>query len=144
MKLTTRTRYGIRALLELTKHYVKGPLQLRTIVRHQEVSAKYLEQIITILRSEGIVRSVRGSKGGYVLARSPAQIRISDCFNCLEGPVVTTECVRDEKYCARTKYCAARQIWIDIQSAVMDVLQSMTLQNVVDQAKHDQNLNYQI
>ena len=63
MKLTTRTRYGMRAHLELAQHYGKGPLQLRTIARHQEVSAKYLEQIITILRSEGIVRSVRSSKG---------------------------------------------------------------------------------
>ena len=134
----------MRALLELTQNYGKGPLQIRAIARHQEVSMKYLEQIMTILRSAGIVISVRGSKGGYVLARSPAQIRISDCFDCLEGSVVTTECVRDENYCARTKDCAARQIWIDVQIAVTEVLQSMTLQNVVDQARHDQSLDYQI
>lgn len=144
MKLSTRTRYGIRAILELAENYGNGPLQLRIIARHQDVSVKYLEQLMALLKTGGIVRSVRGSKGGYILARSPEQIKVSDCFNCLEGPVITTECVEDESYCARTSDCVARQIWAEVHRAILGVLQSMTLQNLVDRAKHNKALDYQI
>ena len=96
------------------------------------------------LKSAGIVRSIRGSKGGYVLAKSPGQIRVSDCFNCLEGPVITTECVANESYCTRTDDCVARQIWTEVQKAIMGVLQSITLQNLVDRTKHNKPLDYQI
>ena len=144
MKLSTRTRYGIRAILELAENYGNGPLQLRIIARNQEVSVKYLEQLMAILKSAGIVRSVRGSKGGYILAKSPDQIKVSDCFICLEGPVITTECVEDESYCTRTNDCVARQIWAEVQRTIMGLLQSMTLQNLVDRAKHNKALNYHI
>jgi len=144
MKLSTRTRYGIRAILELAEHYGEGPLQLRIIARDQGVSVKYLEQLMAMLKSAGIVRSVRGSKGGYVLAKSPAQIKVSDCFECLEGSVITTECVESDSYCGRKTKCMARQLWAEVQNAVMGVLESMTLQNIVDRAKDNEAINYQI
>ena len=127
MKLSTRTRYGIRAILELAENYGKGPLRLKTIARHQELSVKYLEQLMAILKSAGIVRSIRGSKGGYVLARSPGQIKVSDCFNCLEGPIITTECVDNISFCPRTSDCVARGLWSEVQNAIVSVLQSITL-----------------
>ena len=144
MKLSTRTRYGMRAVLELAENYGKGPIQLKIIAQHQEISAKYLEQLMTILKSAGIVNSVRGSKGGYMLVKAPEQIKLSDIFHCLEGPVVTVDCVENKSYCTRTNDCVARQIWVEVQKAVMDVLQSITLQNLVDRAKHNKALNYQI
>ena len=144
MKLSTRTRYGIRAILELAENYGKGPIQVRIIAGHQEVSVKYLEQLMAILRSAGIVRSIRGSKGGYILAKPPDQIRVSDCFSCLEGPVITAECVDNESYCTRTNDCVARQIWAELQSAIVGVMQSMTLQNLVDRAKSNKVSDYQI
>ena len=144
MKLSTRTRYGIRAILELAEHYGKGPLQLRVIARDQGVSVKYLEQLMAMLKAAGIVRSVRGSKGGYILTKSPSQIKVSDCFQCLEGSVITTECVEDESFCERTNDCIARQVWTEVQMAVMGVLQSMTLQNLVDRAKQNKAINYNI
>ena len=144
MKLSTRTRYGIRAILELAENYGNGPLQLRVIARDQGVSVKYLEQLMAMLKSAGIVRSVRGSKGGYILAKAPAQIRVSDCFQCLEGSVITTECVEDEKFCVRTNDCIARQVWTEVQAAVMGVLQSMTLQTLVDRSKENNAINYHI
>lgn len=144
MKLSTRTRYGIRAILELAENYGNEPLQLRIIARDQRVSVKYLEQLMAMLKSAGIVRSVRGSKGGYILAKSPEQIKVSDCFECLEGSVITTECVEDESYCERTNDCIARQLWTEVQNSVMGVLQSMTLQNLVDRAKNKQVINYHI
>ena len=144
MKLSTRTRYGIRAILELAENYGNGPLQLRVIAHDQEVSVKYLEQLMAMLKAAGIVRSVRGSKGGYILAKSPGQVKVSECFQCLEGSVITTECVEDESYCERTTDCIARQIWIEVQKAVMGVLQSMTLQTLVDRAKQNKAINYHI
>ena len=144
MKLSTRTRYGIRAILELVKNYDNGPLQLRVIARDQGVSVKYLEQLMAMLKSAGIVRSVRGSKGGYILAKSPNQIRLSDCFECLEGAVITTECVEDENLCERANDCIARQVWTEVQRAVIEVLESMTLQNLVDKSKKNEALNYNI
>jgi len=144
VKLSTRTRYGMRAVLELAENYGKGPIQLKIIARHQEISAKYLEQLMTILKSAGIVNSIRGSKGGYVLAKTPEQIKLIDVFHCLEGPVVTVECIDNESYCTRTNDCVARQIWAEVQKAVIGVLRSKTLQNLVDRAKHNKALNYQI
>lgn len=144
MKLSTRTRYGIRAILELAENYGNGPLQLRVIAHDQGVSVKYLEQLMAMLKAAGIVRSVRGSKGGYTLAKSPGQIKVSECFQCLEGSVITTECVEDESFCERTNDCIARQVWTEVQKAVMGVLQSMTLQNLVDRAKQSKAINYHI
>jgi Rrf2 family protein len=134
----------MRAVLELAENYGKGPLQLKIIAQHQEISAKYLEQLMTILKSAGIVNSVRGSKGGYLLAKAPEKIKISDVFHCLEGPVVTVECVENENYCTRTNDCVARQLWAEVQRAIMGVLQSITLQNLVDRAKNNKVLDYQI
>jgi len=130
--------------LELAENYGNGPLQLKIIAQHQEISVKYLEQLMAVLRSAGFVRSIRGSKGGYLLAKAPEQIKLSDIFHCLEGPVVTVECVENESYCTRTNDCVARQIWAEVQKAVMGVLQSITLQNLVDRAKHDKASDYQI
>lgn len=144
MKLSTRTRYGIRAILELAEYYGNGPLQLRVIAHDQGVSVKYLEQLMAMLKAAGIVRSIRGSKGGYVLAKQPGQVKVSECFQCLEGSVITTECVEDESFCERTNDCIARQVWTEVQNAVMGVLESMTLQDLVDRAKNNNAIHYHI
>lgn len=144
MKLSTRTRYGVRAALELAESAARKPLQLKTIAQHQEISLKYLEQLMAMLRSAGFVRSVRGSKGGYVLAKLPSQIKLSDIFNCLEGPVITAECVQSDNYCARSADCVAKQVWAQVQQAVKTVLESITLQDLVDKAKDKKTSNYQI
>ena len=144
MKLTARTRYGMRAMLELGLNYDKSPLQTKIIAQRQDISVKYLEQLMAILKSSGIVRSIRGSKGGYTLAKPPGQIKVSDCFNCLEGHVVTVECVDNIDCCVRAADCAARQVWAQVQQAVENVLQSITLQDLVNRAKSERNLDYQI
>ena len=145
MKLSTRARYGIRAILELAGNPGKGPLQIKTIAQRQDISVKYLEQLMAILKSAGFVRSIRGSKGGYVLAKAPNQIKLSDVFNCLEGPsVITAECVENESYCARAADCVARQLWLQVQEAIETILQSVTLQDLVDRTKNSKTLDYQI
>jgi len=144
MKLSTRTRYGMRAIIELAESNRKGPLQLKVIAQHQDISAKYLEQLMVMLKSAGFVRSIRGSRGGYVLAKAPNQIKLSDVFHCLEGPITTVECVENEDYCQRAADCAARRVWTQVQEAIEGVLQSITLQDVVDMAKGSKALDYQI
>ena len=144
MKLSTRTRYGLRAIIVLAENHGKGPLQIKTIAREQDISAKYLEQLMPTLKSARLVRSIRGSKGGYVLAKDPNQIKLNDVFNCLEGPVTTVECVENQNYCARVADCSARQVWTQVQNAIKDVLQSITLQDLVDRAKGKRALDYQI
>jgi len=144
MRLSTRTRYGIRAMLELAENIGRGPLQLRIIARRQDISVKYLDQLMTILKSAGFVRSIRGAKGGYVLARAPEQIKLNDVFNCLEGPVVTVECTENENYCARAPDCVARQVWTQVQEAVMAVLQSITFQDLLDRTRNNKSPDYQI
>jgi Rrf2 family protein len=131
-------------MLELAGKYGEGPLQIKVIANRQDISIKYLEQLMAMLRSGGFVRSIRGSKGGYMLSKVPTQIKLDELFTCLEGPVVTVECVEDENYCARAADCVTRQVWAQMQAAMMKVLQSMTLQDLVDRTKESKNLDYHI
>ena len=133
----------MRAVLELAENYGKGPLQTRIIAQDQEISVKYLEQLMAALKSAGLIRSRRGARGGYILANPPETIKLSDVFDVFEGPVVTVECVGNEKYCSRSVNCAARQIWCEIQRTVRNVLQSTTLKDVIEKAK-DNKSDYQI
>jgi len=99
---------------------------------------------MAVLKSAGFVRSVRGAKGGYILAKPANQIKLSDIFNALEGPVITVECLENENYCARVTDCVARQVWAEVQQAIIDVLQSITLQDLADRTKGNRALDYQI
>ena len=144
MKLSTRTRYAMRAALELADNFGKGPLQTRVIAQNQEISVKYLEQLMAALKSAGVVRSQRGAKGGYMLSESPDKIKLSDVFDIFEGPVLTVECVSNENYCARAAECIARQVWCEVQVAIKKVLESITLQDALNRAKTGKLTNYQI
>ncbi len=145
MKLSSRSRYGFRAILELAAEYGNGPLQIRTIAEREDISNKYLEQLISLLKSSGLVRSVRGPRGGYELTRPPADVRLDEVFMTLEGPPVGVECLEHPQHCARCMDCVTRQVWMRMQSAMMGVLESMTLQDLVDKARQaDSADHYQI
>ena len=144
MKLSTRTRYGVRAILELAMSGNKSPLQLKIIAQRQDISVKYLEQLMVVLKAAGFVRSIRGSKGGYMLAKAPDQIELIDVFHCLEGTVITVECVENKDYCVRAADCAARDLWVKVQKAIEDVLKSVTLQDLANKPREKKALNYQI
>lgn len=143
MKLSTRTRYGMRAIIELAQYEGKRPLQLKAIADRQDISVKYLEQLMSLLRSAGFVRSVRGSKGGYVLARPADQIKLSEIFRCLEGSVTTAECTEDESYCERSADCVAREVWKKVEAAIHGVLDSIKLSDLVPPSKKNTS-EYQI
>lgn len=143
MKLSTRTRYGIRAVIELAQHREKRPLQLKLIAERQGISIKYLEQLMSLLRSSGFIRSIRGSRGGYALARPAEDIKLSDIFRCLEGTVMTAECTENKDYCERAADCVAREVWIQVEEAVQGVLSSITLADMVKRVESPR-FNYQI
>jgi Rrf2 family protein len=131
MKLSTKIRYGARAMLELASHYGEGPIELKEIARKQDISIKYLEQVIIPLRTAGLVKSVRGSKGGYSLARSPSEICLYDVIETLEGPLTLVDCVKDAKLCKRSSSCVTRDIWGDVSEALRRVLTSINLEEMV-------------
>ncbi|MFC1762215.1 RrF2 family transcriptional regulator [Planctomycetota bacterium] len=132
MRISTRTRYGIRAMIELAGHYEQEPLQLRIIAERQGISRRYLEQQMAVLCSSALVRGVRGVKGGYMLAKAPAEIRLSEVFHCMEGQVVTSECVDDPDACDRAIDCVVGKIWADVEESVNNVLDAVTLGDMVD------------
>lgn len=144
MKLSARTKYGVKAMVELAERYGTGPVQLKLVAHHQDISVKYLEQLMVMLKSAGLVQSIRGAKGGYVLAKTPGQIKLSDCFDALEGPLITVQCVEDADSCRRIAECAVRDVWVNVQKAVAGVLGSTTLQDLVDKTREKANLDYQI
>jgi len=144
MKLSTKTRYGVRAILELAEHYGQGPLQTNVIAQRQDISVKYLEQLMAILKAAGLIKSVRGARGGYVLAKRPDEVKLSEVFYGLEGPVITVECLENQSVCNRIADCASRQLWAQIQEAVTKVLESMTLQDLINKAQGQKTENYQI
>ena len=104
MIISTKIRYGARAMLELASHFGEGPIELREIARKENISQKYLEQVIHPLRAAGLVKSVRGSKGGYALAKPPSEIYLNDLVDILEGPIHLVECLRNSKVCQRASF----------------------------------------
>jgi Rrf2 family protein len=132
MKLSTRGRYGTRALLELALHQEAGPISLKDIAQRQEIPLGYLEHLITPLIAGGIVRSTRGVRGGVSLAKPPERIRLSEVIHLLEGSIAPAECVNSPGICSRSKSCVTRDIWGELKQAMDGVLESTTLQDLVE------------
>ena len=135
MKLSTRGRYGIRALLELALRQHESPVLLRDIARSQQISLPYLEHLITPLIAGGVLRSTRGARGGVSLVRPPAEIKLSEAFQILEGSTALVECVDNPEVCARSRSCATRDIWGEMKKAIDGVLETTTLQDLVEHQK---------
>jgi len=138
MKLSTRGRYGTRVLLDLALHQGEGPATLKDIAERQQISLRYLEHLVTPLIAAGIVRSIRGPKGGVSLAKAPGEIRLSEVIQLLEGSVAPVECVDNPKICSRSELCVTRDIWGELKKAVSVVLESTTLQDLVERQKKKQ------
>ncbi len=135
MKISTKIRYGTRAILELACHYGEGPIELKEIAKRESISLKYLEQVIVPLRTAGLVKSVRGSKGGYSLAKPPSDICLNDLIEILEGPLNLIECLNDAKVCQRIPTCVTRDIWKEVSEAIQGIFHSVTLEDMVNRRK---------
>ncbi len=131
MKLSTRCRYGIHAMFDLAQNAGAGPQTIRAIAERQLVPEQYLEQIIGVLRREGLVKSVRGAQGGYMLAWEPSEISIGQLIRLLEGPVVMADCIVDADACVRSGQCPSRLVWERLTDCINKVVDSVTLQDML-------------
>jgi len=136
LKLSTRSRYGTRLIFELALKFGKGPIYLKDISKSGDISLKYLGQLIIPLRAAGIVKSSRGARGGYYLARNPKSIKLSEIINILEGPINIVGCIQKPDTCNKNKSCTARFFWKKINDIFYKSLEDITMQDMLDRYNH--------
>ncbi len=134
IRLSTKGRYGTRLMLNLARHYNNDGevVILKSVSDDEELSIRYLEQIIIPLKINKLVKSIRGAGGGYILARMPSKIRISEIIQSLEGSFCLVDCIEERDYCHRTPKCAAHEIWKEASSILRNYFQSISLQDLVE------------
>lgn len=129
MRLSTRGHYGLKAMFDLAQHYGASPTPLKSIAGRQKIPENYLEQLMAVLRKAGLVNSVRGAQGGYILARNPNEVYVGEIIRVLEGPIAPVECVNEIKAaeCDQVDYCITRTVWERVRDSIKEVLDSISL-----------------
>lgn len=135
MKLSTKGRYAMRAMLDLASHYGEGLVFLKDVAARQEISERYLEHLFLTLKAAGLVNSTRGAKGGFMLSRSPSEIKLVEIMTVCEGQMSLVECVDDAKSCPRSMRCVTRDVWIEMKNVLEGVLDSISLQTLVERQR---------
>ncbi|HBF43447.1 MAG TPA: hypothetical protein DDW42_07440 [Desulfobacteraceae bacterium] len=135
MRLSTRSRYGTRLMQDLAQHYDKGPVRIAEIARRQDMPVKYLEQLIIPLKRGNFIKSVRGPKGGHMLARPPEEITVGQIVKALESRVELVGCIENPSECERSGKCLTRGIWEAVSNAMYDKLNSITLSKMLEMEK---------
>ncbi len=132
MKLSTRAKYGIHAMVDLAMQAGNGPQPIKAIAERQSVPEQYLEQLIAVLRKAGLVCSVRGAQGGYYLAKPPGDITMADLMDALEGPIELSDCLTGEDVCSRACACPTKRVWERLSQSIDSVLRDVTLQDMLN------------
>ena len=132
MKLSTKGRYGLKAMFQLSLNENNGPLPLRNIASKQNISEQYLEQLFSSLKKSGLVKSVRGAQGGYLLSKEAKDITVGDILIALEGPVSLSDCLLDDYVCENSSKCITKVVWERIKKGIEEVTNSITLQDMID------------
>ena len=135
MNLSTKGRYAVRAMLDLALQPAGGPTLIKDISKRQEISGLYLEQLFTRLKTFGLLRSIRGPKGGFMLSKPAAEIRLIDILQVMEGSIAPVACVDNAALCARADACVTRDVWAEMKKAMAEVLESTTLQDLLERQK---------
>jgi len=140
VKLSTRSRYGARLMVDLALHYNQGPVQLSEISKRQDISVKYLEQILIPLKKAGYVVTVRGPKGGYMLADPPEEITMAQIVELLEGRRNLVACMANPEICSRSDVCITKNLWEELTEMIYEKLESITLADLAEKARRkDEN-----
>ena len=134
MKLSTRSRYGTRMMLDLAQHYDQGPVQMGEISKRENISVKYLEQLIIPLKKANFIKSVRGPKGGHMLAKPPEEITVGDIVRILEGGITLSSCIENPEVCDRTTKCLVLGVWEETTKVMYDKLNSVTLSKMINES----------
>lgn len=147
MKLSTKGDYATRAVLYLSQCYGQGVVQIQEIARQQKIPIKYLEQILLTLKNGGILRSKKGVKGGYYLARSPEEITLGEVVRAMDGPLAPIKCASTNFYerCPEELSCGMRNVWLDVRNAIANILDNTTFGDLCKDINQQQKvLMYQI
>lgn len=135
MKISTKGRYALRTLIDLAQHSNRGLVALKDIAGRQEISQKYLEQIVTQMSKAGFLKGVRGPQGGYRLARAPQDYNVAEILEAIEGSLAPVSCLgTDKNECDRCGCCSTLDLWEGLYKTVMDYLSAVSLQDLVDRA----------
>lgn len=137
MQISTKTRYALRALLDLAEHHDEQPVRVQDISERQQISKKYLEAIFSILKSSGFVSSVRGPNGGYMLKKSPSDISLYDIMKVTETSMDIVECLDSPEYCSRNEKCAARMAWKAMKKCMEEHLGAVTLTAILNNGRKE-------
>lgn len=138
MKLSTKGRYGARLMLDIAHYYEQGPVFLKDVAKRQGISEKYLGHLIPPLKAVGLINSSRGAHGGYTLSKPPQEITLAEIIQALEGNLALVECVARPDVCNRGNFCIMRDIWQEMRQKMMGVLESNTLQDMLDRQRQKQ------
>jgi len=122
-------------MLDLAQHQGEGPVQIGEIAKRQDISVKYLEQLIIPLKKANYIKSIRGPRGGHMLAIPPEKITVGEIVNILEGGIDLTDCIGNPEICPRAEHCVTRDIWAETTDAIYDKLNSITLSKMIEMAK---------
>lgn len=133
MKISTKGRYALRMLLDLAEHQNCGFVALKDIAKRQNISKKYLEQIIPIFNSSGILKTIRGSQGGYQLAKTPDKYTVGEILRLTEGSLAPISCAEEPTECERSGDCAMLPVWQGLYSVINEYLNGITLQDILEQ-----------
>lgn len=146
LKLSTKGKYGLEAMVDLAVHTSEGPVSLKSISARQNLPENYLEQIFLVLRRNKLVDSIRGAQGGYMLARPAEEISVLDVLNALEGPLAPVSCIVDGNMgaCDRYPRCASRTLWEMIKAQLDSTASSISLGELVDKYRIAHQDSYQI
>ena len=137
MKLSTRSRYGTRILVDLARHNDQGPVQISEISKRQDISVKYLEQLIRPLKQARLVTSVRGPKGGHLLAKNPEDITLGQIVRLFEGQTELVECISNPEQCHMSDDCQVRLAWKEATRVLYEKLDSTTISDLIDKNNND-------
>ena len=141
MKLSTKGRYGLKAMFELSLTHSKGPVSIKTIAAKQNIPEQYLEQIFSKLKKANLIKSVRGAQGGYLLSRKASEITVYDVLTVLEGPVSISDCLLDKDSCENSDSCVTKLVWEKMRDAMDKVMKSITLCDMVNNYNETHNIN---
>ncbi|HEY8348300.1 MAG TPA: Rrf2 family transcriptional regulator [Clostridiales bacterium] len=142
MKLSTKGRYGLKAMLDLAVHSADGQVSLNSIAERQGLSENYLEQLFASLKKARLVKSVRGPQGGYMLADSPENISVGDILRALEGSLAPADCVSEDlgaTRCGNSDKCVTRNVWERIRDGINNVIDNITLKELIDDYNRNNN-----
>ena len=134
MRLSTKGRYGVLAMYELVCRYGNGPVSIKEIAEKQNFSDSYMEQLFSTLKKAGLIVSLRGAKGGYILSREPRDISVGEIIRALEGPIELADCVGGpEGYvCRKSGECVTRGLWMEIRDSINNIIDNRSLQDLMD------------